>query len=266
MRAKDYRQRAWNSLRGNWSTVVITFLVYGAIIGVCGALSTIGVGAILAFVLEGPLQYGLSVQSLAVVRGEPASVNDIFAAKDRFGDVFLAYLINSILIALWSLLFIIPGIIQAYAYSMTFYIMRDNPKMKPDEARRESERLMDGNKWALFCLHLSFFGWILLSMFTLGILMLWIMPYMQCATAEFYDALIPPRAKVEHVPAGDDGDVDPFDHSEQDSAPDPFDHGERQTTEKTDEPFYVFEEEIPRETIVTGDSISPNKKPTSEDE
>lgn len=263
MVAKDYRQRAWGALRGNWGTVVITYLVYCAILGVCGALASIGVGAVLVFVLDGPLRYGLDYQALSVARGEPASVNDILVAKDRFADVFLAYLINSILIMLWSLLFIIPGIIQAYSYSMTFHLMRDNPKLKPDEARRESDRLMEGHKWELFCLHFSFIGWILLCSMTAGILALWVVPYMQCATAEFYETLIPSRAKVEHIPDGEnDSDITPFDSSEQ--TVDPLEHSE-QTAAKPDEPFYVFEEEIPRETTLTGDSINPNKKPKNED-
>ena len=118
---------------------------------------------------------------------------------------------------------------------------------------------MDGHKWELFCLHFSFIGWILLCAMTAGILALWVVPYMQCATAEFYDAIIPPRAKVEHV-APDA--ADPFDGSEQ--PVDPFDHSE-QNSANPDEPFYVFEEEIPRETTFTGDSISPNKKPKNED-
>ena len=91
--------------------------------------------------------------------------------------------------ALWSLLFVIPGIIATYSYSMSFYILRDNPDMDANAARKASIEMMKGNKWKLFCLELSFIGWMLLSMLTFGILLLWVGPYMETAKAAFYEEL-----------------------------------------------------------------------------
>ena len=236
--AKDYRHRAWNALNGKWGTVAITCLLVMVVTSVCGGLSTIGIGAILLFVLEGPIQYGFANQSLNVVRGKAVDVKDVLAAQNRFVDAFLAYLINGIYTFLWSLLFIIPGIIAAYSYSLTYYLMIDNPKLTPDQARRESMRLMQGHKWELFCLHLSFIGWMLLCALTFGILTFWVMPYMQAATAEFYDCIIPTRPIVENI--DEQKNPDPFE-SEFEEVKD-----ETKTTVKKDEPFYVFEEERPR--------------------
>ena len=73
---------------------------------------------------------------------------------------------------------------------MSYYILADNPTLTQSEARRRSEQLMNGHKFRLFCLHLSFIGWYLLSALTGGILLFWVIPYVQVATAAFYDDLI----------------------------------------------------------------------------
>jgi uncharacterized membrane protein len=106
----------------------------------------------------------------------------------------ILYIINNVFIALWSLLLVIPGIVKAYSYSMSFYILADNLGLAANDARKQSMVLMHGNKWRLFCLHLSFIGWLLLSGITFGILLLWVIPYMQTATAEFYQDLISRQA------------------------------------------------------------------------
>ena len=196
-RAKEFRRQAWNSIRGKWGTLVITYLVYLVIFGCVGALSAIPslgavLGSIVTLIITGPFSLGLSIISLNIVRGDNVTVNNLFVGFKRFLDAFLANLINGILIALWSLLFIIPGIIKGYSYSMTYYILADNPSMTANDARKKSMDIMRGNKWRLFCLQLSFIGWLLLCVLTLGILTLWISPYIQTATAAFYEDISAP--------------------------------------------------------------------------
>ena len=82
---------------------------------------------------------------------------------------------------------IVPGIIKGYAYSATYYLLRENPDMTAMDALRESQRLMNGNKMRLFCLDLSFLGWYLLSIVTFGIALIWVMPYHEAARAAFYE-------------------------------------------------------------------------------
>ena len=88
---------------------------------------------------------------------------------------------------------------MSYAYSMSYYILKDNPELSANEARKQSIEMMRGNKWRLFCLDFSFIGWSLLSMFTFGILMLWVTPVMQASHAAFYESLKPAPAVAEEV-------------------------------------------------------------------
>ena len=97
----------------------------------------------------------------------------------------MRFLIN-LYIFLWTLLFIIPGIIASYSYSMTHYIMAENPEYGVNEAIAASKEMMRGNRWRLFCLRFSFIGWSILCIFTLGIGYLWLNPYMEAANAAFY--------------------------------------------------------------------------------
>ena len=87
------------------------------------------------------------------------------------------------------MLFVIPGIIASYSYSMMHFVMAENPDMRANEAIRESKRLMKGNKWRFFCLQLSFIGWELLSFLTLGLGVFFLLPYIHAANAEFYAEL-----------------------------------------------------------------------------
>lgn len=88
---------------------------------------------------------------------------------------------------LWSLLFIIPGIVKGYEYLMIPYILADNPNISREEAFALSKRMMDGHKWDTFVLDLSFIGWALLSSITCGIVgLFWVDPYMRATYAELY--------------------------------------------------------------------------------
>lgn len=93
---------------------------------------------------------------------------------------------QGMLIFLWSLLFVIPGIIASYRYAMTPYILAENMDLSVMEAISESKRLMKGNKLRLFFMELSFLGWQILCVLTLGIASLWVGPYMEAAKAAFY--------------------------------------------------------------------------------
>jgi len=94
-------------------------------------------------------------------------------------------LVVGFFVFLWTLLLIIPGIIASYSYAMVPYLMAEFPDLSVMDALRESKRLMQGNKWRLFCMEISFIGWILLgSLAFIGFL--WVNPYMDAARAAFY--------------------------------------------------------------------------------
>jgi hypothetical protein len=114
----------------------------------------------------------------------------------------------SIFIILWSLLLLIPGIIAAFRYSLCFYILADHPEMGIMEVLNESKRMMKGNKWKMFCLNISFIGWAILGILTLGIGFIWLLPYMEVSIIAFYDiangSLRPARTiEGEHENAGE---------------------------------------------------------------
>ena len=113
-------------------------------------------------------------------------VRDLFSQFDRFGQGFLQSLLRALYIILWALLFVIPGIIKAYSYAMTPFIMAENPEMTAKEAINASKVLMDGHKWELFCLDFSFIGWYLLCVPTLGIGAFFLNPYTNAAYTAFY--------------------------------------------------------------------------------
>ncbi|MBD5631906.1 MAG: DUF975 family protein [Clostridia bacterium] len=180
--AKDFRKQAWNSLSGKWSTMAATTVIYSVILGVCSGL---------AFIVQGPLDLGYYLMTANVIREKDVELEQLFEGfKNCFLNALLLYILNGIFVFLWSLLFIIPGIIKSYSYSMSYYILADNPDMDANDARKQSMKLMHGNKWRLFCLDFSFIGWGLLCVLTFGILSFWVTPYQQTAHAAFYQSLI----------------------------------------------------------------------------
>lgn len=84
------------------------------------------------------------------------------------------------------MLFVIPGIVAAYSYAMAPFIMLENPNCGARQALAESKEMMRGNRWRLFCLEISFVGWSILNLFTLGIGSLWLNPYVEVSRAAFY--------------------------------------------------------------------------------
>jgi len=130
---------------------------------------------------------------LEVSRGGEVALSRVFDGFKSFGTSVLAYILMNIFILLWSLLLIVPGILASLSYSMTFFVMADNPGIGAIEAIDRSKEMMYGRRWKLFCLYCRFIGWALLAaIFTLGIGFLWLEPYMRASMARFYDDLNAP--------------------------------------------------------------------------
>ena len=150
------------------------------------AMMAAGFYALIRFVIGGAVELGVCAYFSKLALGENADVNDEFAYFKYFGKAFGLRLVTSVFVFLWSLLFVIPGLVAAYRYAMAPYIMAEHPEMGIMEAIEASKQMMDGNKWALFCLDISFIGWTLLSALTFGIGDLFLTPYTRTATAHFY--------------------------------------------------------------------------------
>ena len=145
--------------------------------------------SIAALLATGPFALGLSGYFLKRVRNEEFSTINIFDGFQRFISSLLLVFITWIFITLWSFLLIIPGIIKSFSYSMAFYIMYDNPELDPYDAITKSQIMMKGYKWKLFFLYLSFIGWVIVAMLTLGIGFFWLVPYINLSIANFYENL-----------------------------------------------------------------------------
>lgn len=189
MTTQQFRAQARESIRGKWNSLALIWFVY-VIISSAVAYTAIG-----ALIVLGPFSVALAMISIRVIRNEQFELKNLFDGFYNFMNSFLLGLVNTIFIALWSLLFIVPGIIKSLSYSMSYYVMAENPEISQENARQESIKMMEGNKMRLFCLNFSFIGWILLSILTFGILLFWVLPYMQAANAAFYEE-IKPRIEI----------------------------------------------------------------------
>jgi len=110
--------------------------------------------------------------------------------KGVYMNVVKTMFLRDVYVGLWTLLFIIPGIIKGYEYRMIPYILAENPQLESSEVFRLTKEMMDGNKWDTFVLGWSFFGWNLLSVFTCGLLSIfYVNPYMQMTYARLYETL-----------------------------------------------------------------------------
>ena len=110
-----------------------------------------------------------------------------FSFKNKYGNIIFTVFLRDLLILLWTLLFIIPGIVKSYSYRLVPYIISDNPGLSGEEALKKSSEMMKGNKWKTFVLDLSFIWWFLLSIITFGIVYLfYVNPYYLATDAELY--------------------------------------------------------------------------------
>ena len=122
---------------------------------------------------------------------EPAKLSNIVYVFDsHYKNVVKTAFMRNLFISLWSLLFIVPGIIKAYEYRMVPYIISEDPNMNYKDALAESKKLMMGNKWKTFVLDLSFIGWDILSLLTWGMLeIFFVAPYKASTEAALYESL-----------------------------------------------------------------------------
>lgn len=183
--ASELRAEARASLSHNWGGAVVNYVVYGAINTIVCVIPM--VASVVSLLLL-PLSYGYNMAFLANARTKKSfAVQDLFEGFKDYGRILGTLLLENVYIVLWFLLLIVPGIIKSYSYAMTVYILKDEPELKFNSAIEKSMAMMQGHKFDLFYLQLTFIGWALLCILTFGIGFLWLCPYMASATAHFYD-------------------------------------------------------------------------------
>ena len=123
-----------------------------------------------------------------------ATASNSSAAIGAGGTLAVISIIAMIAASIWLT-------IKSYSYQLVYYILFDSPDKNAKEIVEESEKLMVGNRWRLFCLELSFIGWMILAAFTFGIGMLWLLPYMAVAQIVFYEVLVGKKSTTVEVKA-----------------------------------------------------------------
>lgn len=191
MNRVELKENAKKQLKGKYTDAIILMTLmylisWGAtlISGIFGVLAPI-----IVIILNGLLGFGYTSYFLKVSRGENVTYKELFAKTDLLIPYILITLLVGVFTFLWSLLFIIPGIIASIEYSMVYFIALDNPELSAKEVLKKSIQMMHGHKFDYFILGLSFFGWIFLGAFTFGLLYLWLTPYMSVTFANFYNKL-----------------------------------------------------------------------------
>ena len=220
----EIRRQARENLRGHWGQAILAAIVAGILGGsitsasssaggsagssastidpeviqavspeiihiMTSILGVIGLLTLVTFIIGGTIQLGYSVYLLKQYHHQETRIGDLFSQFFRFGTGFAQQFLIGLYTFLWTLLFIIPGIIKAFSYSMTPFILADDPNLTANQAITRSRELMDGHKWQLFVLSLTFIGWEILGVLCFGIGLLWVTPYKNAAYAAFYKDL-----------------------------------------------------------------------------
>lgn len=224
MEARQIRQLARDHLSGNWAVSIgvaaVAALLGDAIMGSSflpdirvyenflsreifstarwgGSFRIYFTGGFLglaSFLLSGVLGLGYAQFLLKQHDGQTPDFGDLFSQFDRFGTGFAQAFLRSLYTILWSLLFIIPGIVASLSYSLTPFILAEHPELTASQAIRRSKELMNGRKMDLFFLQLTFLGWSILAALTLNFGHLILNPYKNAAMAVFYREATRPGA------------------------------------------------------------------------
>lgn len=202
----EYRAQARETLKGRWNEMALLMLVMSLIavffavpnyIGTLAemtwlALSGSGCSLLVTWLITVPLSYAFYNLCLTYARREELEDSYFAALFKDFAANWSKYVLSGLLVGLLVALITIPtlmigAIILGLAYAMVPFVIHDNKEMGVREVLRTSRLMMRGHKWQLFVLELTFIGWALLCIFTLGIGLLWLQPYMATSYAHFYE-------------------------------------------------------------------------------
>ena len=199
---KSQAKAAIRTSKPHYALVMLAVLIFtAAIVGVQNALApdpnsyelpsmAYSIVSLLVAIVSVMVDTGLKWYGLMLIRGNGQNAGRAFSlVYGCFITVLVTSIVMGIFTALWSLLLIVPGIIASYRYRMAMYIIHDDPEVGIMEAIRKSKQMMVGHKLDLFVLDLSFIGWGLLCVITLGIATLYVGPYVAATQAAFYDSI-----------------------------------------------------------------------------
>lgn len=193
-RAKEF---AFNNKWNIWKPFLVYFVimfVVGFILGLLGLDSESTEYSILNLIITYatvPLTIGCVYYVMNLIRGKELDIKEIFSKYKYTGPIIVITFLVGLFTGLWTLLFIIPGIIYALKMSMVQYLMADELDENTNymDILNKSKKMMDGYKIDFLVFGLSFIGWILLTIVTFGIAAIWTVPYMTTAEIMYYEEL-----------------------------------------------------------------------------
>lgn len=224
LKSKELRRRAWDSLKGKYWMAFLVTLVTGLIgsigglftsfaqnlnevvnmvdpsemdsvmqmgalvLNIVGLIASI-IGAVVAIFVGNVANAGCCNYFIKNTETKPLFADAFSTYKIKYGRNVKTLFLRDIKLVLWTLLFIIPGIIKSFEYSIIPYILADDAEISSKDAFLKAKEMMKGNKWRLFKLEFSFIGWAILCVLTLGIGTFFLVPYINAASAEFYTEL-----------------------------------------------------------------------------
>ncbi len=210
MNRKEIKELAKAKIKGNKWNLIWPMLIIGVISSIISRLfgGTITIdlnnleslsnlhftpmqygGSILSSLITGLLTAGFMAYVLEFVRKGKFDTNKIIdTIKTKWVNILIADILVTIIVSLCFLLLVVPGIIMTLAYAMVTFLVIDTD-VAGNDALKESREMMKGYKWDYFVFSLSFIGWILLIPFTLGIILIWLYPYMIVAYTIYYERL-----------------------------------------------------------------------------
>ena len=184
MTRAELKAKAKAQLQGKIGKIFLCMLIVVAISAACNLVP--GIGTIASIIIAPALSIGLYLVFLDMTYGKDPEVSTLFNGFQYTGKALWLTILVGVFTFLWALLCYIPGIVKSIAYSMSYYVLAENPNMTAREALNVSKRITNGHKMDLFVLSLSFIPWLLLVMVTCGIAAIYVAPYMQLTITNFY--------------------------------------------------------------------------------
>lgn len=214
----EYRRKGRELTKGKILNIFLVSLIFSMIVG---AVTGIGAGFnpqlgddfitvinpgnpavaqlfnLIALALGGYVTFGYTKMFIGVSKNEKPEFEPILTAgvKEQPINAPLLSLISNIFLGLWTLLFIIPGIVKSYSYALSSYLLVNDKTLGPVDAITKSRTLMNGKKMQLFMLDLGYLGWYILSLFTFGILSIWVSAWHQTARTLFFVDAVQPNTR-----------------------------------------------------------------------
>ena len=215
MKLKDIKSNAREALNGKWGIAILASII-ATIFGATGSsvsssnsedvdfsmlsqlpteeiITTVLVfggfillGLVASVVISSLVSVGYAQFNIDLIDGDDPKISTLFSKGGQIGTTIVANLLVFIRVLFGLILFVVPGIVAMYQYSMVNYIIAENPGISAREALEQSKEMMKGNKLRLFFLGFYFIGWYILVILTLGIASIWLAPYMQATNAAFY--------------------------------------------------------------------------------